>query len=103
MQYNPIECGKRIRYLRKINDINQTELASQLNIHSASLSAIENGHRSASIDLLIDIAEYLHASLDYLILGKENLLSQTLSTELQQMSAHIKNMEIILQQNRLDP
>ena len=70
-------CGGRIKELREdIDGLTQEELAEQLNTSDSHLRKIENGQRSASIDLYIDIAQYFHVSLDYLLLGEESVKAQ---------------------------
>ena len=65
-------CGSRIKELREgIEGFTQEKLAEQLNTSDSHLRKIENGQRSASIDLYIDIAQYFHVSLDYLLLGND--------------------------------
>ncbi len=71
MYFNIQDCGDRIRHLRKSRSITQLQLAIQLNITDSNLCDIEKDNRNSSIDLLVHIAELLHVSLDYLILGKE--------------------------------
>ena len=66
-------CGDRIRILRKEKNMTQESLAEALNVSSYHLRRIEGGKDGASLDLLIDIAEYFGASLDYLILGRGNI------------------------------
>jgi transcriptional regulator with XRE-family HTH domain len=51
--------------------ISITKLARQMNCSREHLSRAENGQKTFSIDLLIDLAAYFHVSLDYLILGRE--------------------------------
>ena len=69
--YNPIEVGKRIRELRRKRNLTQEEMAERLNISPVSMCRIEKGSKGASIDLLVEIANYFNTSMDYLIFGKE--------------------------------
>ena len=41
-----------------------------MNITDVHLRRLESGVRAGSIELLIELADYFHVSLDYLILGK---------------------------------
>ena len=66
-------CGDRIRVLRKEKNMTQESLAEALNVSAYHLRRIEGGKDGASLDLLIDIAEYFDASLDYLLLGRGNM------------------------------
>ena len=97
MQYNTVECGKRIRHLRNMNSMTQLSLAAELNIRNESLSAIEHGRKAASIDLLIDIAQFFDVSLDYLILGKREKMLTQLETELHQALIHLENVHKLIQ------
>ena len=96
MQYNTDECGKRIRHLRSMNSMTQMSLAAELNIRNESLSAIEYGRKAASIDLLIDIAQFFDVSLDYLILGKREKMLNQLETELHQALFHLGKIQSLM-------
>lgn len=65
-------CGDRIRSLRKEKDMTQEAMSERLNVSAYHFRRIESGKEGASIDLLIDIAEFFGVSLDYLILGRDN-------------------------------
>lgn len=69
MSFDTTACGKRVRQLRRQQNLTQLGLCEILNISETYLRKIESGERSASIDLYIEIAEFFHISLDYLILG----------------------------------
>lgn len=96
MQYNTVECGKRIRHLRNMNSMTQLSLAAELNIRNESLSAIEHGRKAASIDLLIDIAQFFDVSLDYLILGKRDRMLNQLETELHRALIHLEKLQNLI-------
>ena len=65
-------CGSRIKALREAQEgLTQERLAELLNTSDSHIRKIENGQRTASIDIYIEIAQYFHVSLDYLLLGKE--------------------------------
>ena len=66
-------CGGRVKELREsIEGLTQEKLAEHLNTSDSHLRKIENGQRSASIDLYIELAQYFHVSLDYLLLGQKS-------------------------------
>lgn len=69
MYFDIEESGKRIKELRLSHGMTQEELSKQLNVGVRYLRRIEKGICGGSIDLLIDISELFHVSLDYLILG----------------------------------
>ena len=66
-------CGERIRSLRNNRDMTQEAVAEELHVSSYHYRRIESGKEGVSIDLLIDIAGYYGVSLDYLVLGRENI------------------------------
>lgn len=72
MNYSMKESGKRIQQLRIQRGYTQEGLAKELNIDRSFLSYIESGKKGISIDLLVQLSSILNASLDYIILGKEN-------------------------------
>ncbi|MHA3678129.1 helix-turn-helix domain-containing protein [Faecalibacterium sp. PGM34] len=57
---------------RTSRGITQEELAVRLGLASKQhVSRMENGKRSCSIDLLIELSCILHVSTDYLLMGSE--------------------------------
>lgn len=70
MYYDPKECGKRIKELRNLHQFMQEQLSERLNISLSMMSKLEQGTKSISVDLAIEIAEYFSVTLDYLLLGK---------------------------------
>ncbi len=74
MRFDPVECGKRIKSLRKENGFTQMQLSETLKISFDHLRAIEHGRRTCSIELLVDLHVLFDVSLDYLILGKTSRL-----------------------------
>ena len=75
MNYGMKKRGKCIRQLRIQCGYTQEEFAKTLNVDRSTLSRIESGKRSCSLDLLIQLSELLGVTLDYLILGKSALLT----------------------------
>lgn len=77
MQYlNKREVGQRIRSLRRKKRMTQQELADKLNYSTErQLQRIERGETGCSIDKLMEIAQVLDVSTDYLLFG-ERLDSQ---------------------------
>ena len=59
--------GRRLKELRKEAHLTQTELGNILNVTKVSICNYEKGIRMASVDMLIDIANYFKVDLDYLI------------------------------------
>lgn len=64
------ETGKRIKAIREAKGMTQMKFAEKLNISRSYMNKIEKGTKTASIDLLIEIAVYGGVTLDYLVLGQ---------------------------------
>ena len=62
-----IKIGEKINELRNKNNITQLALAKELEVSRSSVNAWEMGISMPTIDRLIDIAEYFHVSVDYLL------------------------------------
>lgn len=91
--YFDIEAsGKRINKLRLKNGMTQEELSGRLHISERYLRRLEKGACGGSIDLLVDIAELFHVSLDYLILGK-CLQSDQIRHEIHRMAEQLLCLE----------
>ena len=71
MYFDPVETGKRIAVLRTSRKMTQSQLADKLNISRPHLAKVETGAKTPSLDLMIEIAEFMNVSLDYLVLGKK--------------------------------
>ena len=70
MYFDPVETGKRIKAIREAKGMTQMGFAEKLNISRSYMNKIEKGTKTASIDLLIEIAVYGGVTLDYLVLGQ---------------------------------
>lgn len=57
----------RIRDLREDHDLPQKELAAHLNCSQVCYSYYELGRRNIPIETLIQLADYYHTSVDYLL------------------------------------
>ena len=62
---------KGLRIIRKEKNLNQLNVAMDLNISREALSHYENGKREPSLDMLNKMSEYFNVSIDFLINGKE--------------------------------
>jgi DNA-binding XRE family transcriptional regulator len=66
---NNVTAGQRIKALRTERKITQEKLAQQAGISVGFLSDLENDKTNVGADKLLDIAEALDVSLDYLMKG----------------------------------
>src|SRR5712691_10573287 len=59
--------GERVRRQRMALGLNQTELAEQTVIPIQVLSRLEHGRQSIYVERLVELAQALHVSADYLL------------------------------------
>ena len=58
---------QRIRDLRQDKDLNQTEVASILNMSQTGYSKYETGENDIPTHILIKLSEFYNTSIDYLL------------------------------------
>ncbi|WP_295582864.1 helix-turn-helix domain-containing protein [uncultured Oscillibacter sp.] len=66
MQTN-ILLNERVYYLRKRAGLSQQQLGEILGLTHKSISMLESGGRSTTIEKLVILAEYFQVSTDYLL------------------------------------
>lgn len=71
MRFDRTAYGVRIRQLRVNKGLTQEQLAEKVTVSRTCIVKIENGTQGGSIELAVEFAELFHASLDYLLLGRE--------------------------------
>lgn len=102
MSYDMKECGTRIRQLRIKNGLTQEKTAAALNVDRSFYNRIETGKKGCSIDLLVQLSELFHVSLDYLILGRHSkdlagsADSSQIKMDIDELIAHLKQFKIVL-------
>lgn len=69
--------GQRIRTNRQKLGVTQQQLAGALGVSPQHISAIEQEKRSPSLPSLAKLAEELGVSIDYLVTGKEGIITDT--------------------------
>ena len=70
--------GRRIRQRRKELKITQQDLAVALGLTAQHISAIEQDKRTASLAALLRLAEEPGVALEYLTVGKEGVITDTI-------------------------
>ena len=65
-----IAIGKRIREEREKLELSREEFAEIVELSDYYIGQLERGERQMSLPVLVNIADCLHISLDYLIFGK---------------------------------
>ena len=92
MYFDPIEAGKRIKAIREAKGMTQMKFAEKLNISRSYMNKIEKGTKTASLDLLIEIAVYGGVTLDYLVLG-QSLAAIQVKANIQMMRESLDTLE----------
>lgn len=70
--------GSRIKYYRKLNKMNQDELAIVLNTTKQSISRYEKGIRKASQDVLFQMCDVFNVTIDDFFPNKKDDSNKTL-------------------------
>lgn len=100
---NRTALGTRIRQERLKQNLTQEQLAEKLNVSTTYMGYIERGERTLTLAKLVDLANVLDVSVDYLLMdsippsspSKEKLWIQILS------SASESDQELILEMAKL--
>ena len=58
---------KRLKDLREDRDFTQREIAEYLNITRSTYANYEVGYRTASIEILSDLADFYGTGIDYIV------------------------------------
>lgn len=61
------KLGGRIKYIRKIKDLNQVDVAINLGIPRSAISKIENGKQEMTSEILFQFAIKYDVSADFLL------------------------------------
>lgn len=77
--------GKRLKYVRRQQDVKQKMLAAELNIAISTLSQYENDKRHPNFSLLVKIANFFDVSTDYLLGTNENKNSIDISKNIKKI------------------
>ena len=68
--YDKLVVGERIKQIRRLRNMTQSNLAEHLDYaNERQLQRIENGETGCTIDKLMEIAQILDISTDYLLFG----------------------------------
>lgn len=92
MIYDMKASGKRIQELRESKHETQEALSEKLSISLSMLKKIESGRKGVSVDLLVVFTEYFDTSLDFIVLGKNNTVTN-LKPKIQMLIEYMKELE----------
>ena len=70
--------GERIKDRRQILKLTQEQLAKAVGLTPQHISAIEQDKRTPSLSSLAKLAEELGVTVDYLVTGKEGVITDTI-------------------------
>ena len=70
--------GQRTRMRRQALKVTQQELAEGIGMSPQHISAIEQDKRAPSLPFLVSLAEELGVTVDYLLTGKEGVITDTI-------------------------
>lgn len=70
--------GQRLKQRRESLKITQRQLAESLEVTPQHISAIEQDKRIPSLSFLTKLAEELGVTIDYLVAGKEGVITDTI-------------------------
>jgi transcriptional regulator with XRE-family HTH domain len=73
-----MNLGERVRKGRQALGITQQELARGVGLTAQHISAIEQNKRVPSLNLIARMAEQLGVSIDFLVSGKEGIITDTI-------------------------
>lgn len=78
-----MNVGQRLRYLRKLKNLTQQDLANSLGINRSTYARYETGDHEADYETLNKLADFFDVSVDYLLGRTDNPAppSQFVSTE----------------------
>ena len=85
--------GERIRKLRKKRKMTQEQLRSVIDISSTHMSHIENGSTMLSLPVLIDIANALGTTVDYLLSDSVSSSAHVFRSEIEEILKDCSNYE----------
>ena len=83
--------GERLRRLRKDRDITQGQLAAEIGVVASAVGKYERLPDSyPSVEALVKIADYFDVSTDYLLRGKQPVVSAE-----NNVSGHLTNSSVV--------
>lgn len=62
-----LELKNNIKHFRKLNNMNQEQLANLLHVTKASICCYEHGTRTPSLEMVVKLSEIFNVTLDELV------------------------------------
>lgn len=95
MEMDTVLIGNRIKEARKLREITADALSEKIGIAAQTLRHIESGANKTRLQTLINIADALNVSVDYL-LGRVPSPQETLSAEIKSAYGLTEHQEKML-------
>lgn len=92
-QIDYFALGERIRAERKKQNLTQEKLAEMSGISDSFLGNIERGGRVLSIETLVNIANALHLSIEYIVCGEYNYQPDMLPEDILEALSRMNNRQ----------
>ena len=89
--YDYKKSGRRIAELRKMRGYTQETFAEKISLSWRSVADIERGYRGTSVDILMDMADVLGTSVDYLLFGESRTRGEN-GTEFSDVDERIEGL-----------
>ena len=89
--YDYKKSGRRIAELRKMRGYTQETFAEKISLSWRSVADIERGYRGTSVDILMDMADVLGTSVDYLLFGESRTRGEN-GTEFSDVEERIEGL-----------
>ena len=93
MPVDNIKLGERMKHFRSKQNLSQESLAEMVDQSRVNINRIENGDRLPSIDVLVDIANVLHVSVDDLLVDSLEYPISTANSELHRLLLDCNKVE----------
>lgn len=93
-----MEFKDRLKDLRTVHKLTQSELSRRLNINRTSISKYENGVQIPEIDVLKSLAAFFNVSVDYLLGNSNSNVTTPTSLSKKEKADIAKDLDEIKQQ-----
>jgi transcriptional regulator with XRE-family HTH domain len=91
-----VSLGERIKERRQVLKVTQKDLAQSVGMTPQHISAIEQDKWAPSVTLLPKLAEELGVTTDYLLSGKESLVTDTVPAIKADRSLTVKAKKLLI-------
>jgi transcriptional regulator with XRE-family HTH domain len=90
--------GERLKYIRKLQKMNQTDLSEKLGISQGTLSEIESGKILPSLEVIMKLADTYKLDLNWLIANSSDKSTILQDDEFEVITAYRQLQEIAKQE-----